>query len=229
MFRFLKFYGVIVVVSIFIYTFLDFYNEELAEDIPLIATMPDIMLKEYSGELKSITSFDSEIVLVDFWFSQCAPCIEQMKYFPELLEKYRGRLSIISYSIDPPKTTQDVLLSRDKKWSFLKEEDPDWYFFNEQKLGNQQSLRQLFNVQQYPTYIIFNKNGEILSQPYNGVYGIEKYLGGTFTLKLTFKKYFSKFDISKLIIPLFFAFVATLVILLISFIKRKYLNHNNIE
>ena len=56
------------------------------------------------------------MLLVDFWFQGCQPCLEEMKYFPVLLKKDHNDLAI---SIDPKAATKKLLEQKPKPWDFL--------------------------------------------------------------------------------------------------------------
>lgn len=204
---------------------IDFYIEELTFEDNSTSKFPDVELLNYLDEVQHLEDMKGDVILVDFWFSECAPCLDGMKYFPELLDKYRGKLSIISYSIDPKEHTRKILQSNKEKWRFLNEKDVDWYFVNKNQ-KNEKSLEKILNVNLYPTYFVIDKKTRnIISRPYNGVYGIEKELNSSLTIGMTLRKYASNIESHKFYIPLFAYNILVVVILILSFIykviKRK--------
>lgn len=228
-YRFLKRYLIVGIVFCTVLISLDFYIEELTVEDNDITRFPNIELINYLDEVKNIDDMVGDIILVDFWFAECAPCLDGMKYFPELLDKYRGKLSIISYSIDPKEHTKKILQSDQGKWSFLNEKDADWYFLNKNP-HNIKSLKDLLKVNFYPTYFVIDKNRNIISKPYNGVYGVEKELNNSFAIGMALRKYISNFEAHKLYIPLIAYNILVVVILLglfvIRLIKRKIFPKN---
>lgn len=217
--RFIIRYLVIGVFFCTVLISLDFYIEELTVEDNDISKFPNVELINYLDEVETIADMNGDIILVDFWFSECAPCLEGMKYFPELLDKYRGKLSIISYSIDPKEHTKKLLQSDKGKWSFLNEKKADWYFLNKNP-QNLKSLIDLLKVNKYPTYFVIDKKGNIISRPYNGVYGVEKELNSSFTIGLALRKYLSNFETHKLYVPLIAYNILVAVMLTVFFLYR---------
>jgi thiol-disulfide isomerase/thioredoxin len=203
---------------------LDFYIEELANEETKIEKFPNITLLTSSEKTISIEDFKGKVVLVDFWFSKCKPCIQEMKYFSNLLEKYENELAIISFSSDSQNHTQEILQSNDEKWNFLDRNNPNWVFCNSNP-ENKQSLIKLFNIEYYPTYFLFDENGILISKPKSGIYGIEKELNGTFSISITLKKYLNTFETFKLYISIaIYSLIVILILItqLIICIFKKY-------
>lgn len=172
----------------------------------------------------SVNDLKGKIILIDFWFANCKPCIKEMAYFSELFKKYPNKFSIISFSADSKEKTLKILNSNDKKWSFLDANNPNWYFCNRDS-KNEKSLINLLNVTYYPTYYLLDENGMLISKPKSGIYAIEKQLGGSFAIKIPLKKYLSDFESHKFFIP--FIGYNIVILLLLSFqfiyflIKKK--------
>jgi thiol-disulfide isomerase/thioredoxin len=147
--------------------------------------IPQISLENQFGELKSFNDYKGKVLLVDFWFQGCIPCLEEMKFFPELLKKYDSELAIMSISIDPKEKTEYLLEQKPKPWNFLVSDDKNWTFYN--NIFNGKSLVEQLKVTSYPTYLLFDKNGELISTPDNGIAAVENELSGIFGHGLTFK------------------------------------------
>lgn len=147
--------------------------------------IPQIALKNQFGELKSFSDYKGKVLLVDFWFQGCKPCLEDMKFFPGLLKKYDSELAIMSISTDPKEKTKYLLEHKPKPWNFLVSDDKNWTFYN--NIFNGKSLVEQLKVTSYPTYLLFDKNGELISTPDNGIAAVENELSGIFGHDLTFK------------------------------------------
>jgi peroxiredoxin len=199
--------------TIFIITF---YNQNIGDREKLITNFPKIALKNQFGELKTIDDYKGKLILVDFWFSSCEPCLEEMKFYPELLKKHK-ELVILSISVDSQKWTQNLLNQKRKPWGFLEDKKLSWTFYN----INNKNL-QSYKVKEFPTYFIIDKNGTLLSSPKSGLYAVESQLGNIVTTKLSFEKYFNSF--SKKDIFKIFRLYSILYILFILFnLSIKYL------
>jgi thiol-disulfide isomerase/thioredoxin len=147
--------------------------------------IPQISLENQFGELKSFSDYKGKALLVDFWFQGCKPCLEEMKFFPELLKKYDSELAIMSISIDPKETTEYLLEQKPKPWNFLVSDNKNWTFYNDNR--KDQSLVYELKIAEYPTYLLFDKKGNLISTPNNGIAAVENELSGIFGHDLTFK------------------------------------------
>jgi thiol-disulfide isomerase/thioredoxin len=147
--------------------------------------IPQITLENQFGELKSFSDYKGKVLLVDFWFQGCKPCLEEMKFFPELLKKYDSELAIMSISIDPKEKTEYLLEQKPKPWNFLVSNNKNWTFYNDNR--KDQSLVYELKIAEYPTYLLFDKKGDLISTPNNGIAAVENELSGIFGHDLTFK------------------------------------------
>ena len=190
--------------------------------------IPNFKLENQFGELKSFSDYKGKVLLVDFWFQGCQPCLEEMKFFPELLKKYDSELAIMSISIDSKEAIEYLLEKKPKPWNFLISDNKNWTFYYDNRKDN--SFVKELGVASYPTYLLFDKNGELISTPFSGIAGVENELSGIFGLDLTFKTDNHKEVLEKLpylIIPYtLLAFLILFIQLIIFLIKRIILKKN---
>jgi thiol-disulfide isomerase/thioredoxin len=190
--------------------------------------IPQIALENQFGELKSFSDYKGKVLLVDFWFQGCIPCLEEMKFFPELLKKYDTELAIMSISIDPKETTEYLLEQKPKPWHFLISDDKNWTFYN--NIFDGKSIVEELKVTEYPTYLLFDKNGELISTPDNGIAAVENELSGIFGHDLTFKTERYKELSAKfpyLVIPYTVLVFLILIIQLLIFGIKKLIGNKN--
>jgi peroxiredoxin len=65
---------------------------------------PDFSLPDLEGKLTSISRWDGQVVLVNFWATWCPPCRKEIPGFAELLAHYGKRgFQVIGVAIDRPK------------------------------------------------------------------------------------------------------------------------------
>lgn len=121
------------------------------DDILVDATAEEINAKiaEYKGE---------KPVLVNFWATWCAPCIEEFPYILELREKYEGQFKLIFVS-------GDFEEAREEAEQFLKKQGVDFetYF----KVGNDNEFINTISNEwtgALPFTIVYNKAGEVTAQ-----------------------------------------------------------------
>ena len=63
--------------------------------------MPDFLFKDVDGKEFNFSDFKGDYVLLDFWFTGCAPCRAEMPYFDEVAKAFDGHgVKFISLSVD---------------------------------------------------------------------------------------------------------------------------------
>jgi thiol-disulfide isomerase/thioredoxin len=67
-------------------------------------TAPEITLEDY---LRLTAARSGKPLLVNFWATWCAPCVEEMPHLVELSEEYRDRLDFLAVSADSLTLTAD--------------------------------------------------------------------------------------------------------------------------
>lgn len=83
-----------------------------------------LQLTTIDGQEISLTDFKNKEVLINFWASWCAPCVEEFPSFIKLLQKQKGNIIILAISMDKEK--EDI--SKFLKTFDLEETDLDIYF-----------------------------------------------------------------------------------------------------
>lgn len=118
----------------------------------------DSILVDATAEeiVEKISSYEGEKpVLVNFWATWCAPCIEEFPYLLELNEKYKGEFKLIFVS-------GDFKEARDEAEAFLKKQGVDFetYF----KVGKDNEFISTISDKwtgALPFTIVYNKEGEV--------------------------------------------------------------------
>ncbi|ESU25822.1 hypothetical protein FLJC2902T_30140 [Flavobacterium limnosediminis JC2902] len=215
----LKWYTLSLLFFFFTIFIITFYIKNIGDREKVITHFPKIALKNQFGQLKTIDDYKGKLILIDFWFSGCEPCLEEMKFFPELLKKHDD-LVILSMSVDSPKWTQSLLNQKRKPWDFLEEKKLNWTFYN----VNKENLNS-FKVNSFPTYFIIDKNGTLLGSPKSGLYAVENKLGSIFTANLSFKKYISTCS-KKDIIKIFRLYTILFILFSLIYVIVKYFKRN---
>lgn len=60
----------------------------------------DLTFSDKNGIPKSLDDMTEEYVLVDIWASWCKPCLKEIPYIQNAMEKYKGRVGIYAISLD---------------------------------------------------------------------------------------------------------------------------------
>jgi len=64
---------------------------------------PEFTLADVSGAAIPVTTYDGKLLLINFWATWCAPCVEEMPMLSALQSRYEDRgLQIIGIAIDDP-------------------------------------------------------------------------------------------------------------------------------
>jgi thiol-disulfide isomerase/thioredoxin len=101
-------------------------------------------------------TFDSaqhlgKVVLIDFWFRKCQPCIRALPHVDKLRQTYsKDQLEIVAVNNDERKSTAA---------SFLKSNPHDWPQIYDKDL--KASLVGAYGVRLFPTFVVIDQLGNI--------------------------------------------------------------------
>ncbi len=114
---------------------------------------PDFTLPDLDGNnYRLYDNLGKEALLITFWATWCAPCIEEMKALRPVYEKYAPRgLEVISISVDDPKTVGRVggfVNSRKFPYKIL--------------LDTNNEIMQLYQTTMPPFSILLDREGRIV-------------------------------------------------------------------
>lgn len=86
--------------------------------------VPTFTLRKDDGQVVSLADFKGKILVLNFWATWCAPCIEEMPSLNRLAERYAGKgLEIVAISVDEdPDAYRDFLAKN--QIQFLTLRDP---------------------------------------------------------------------------------------------------------
>ena len=112
--------------------------------------LENIIFTDVDNRSVNIKEFSSQLVIINFWATWCAPCREEMPS----LDKLQGKKEFDNLKILTINVGQE---SVDKSLSFFKEleiENLELYF------DDSINLAKIFSLRGLPTSILINKNGE---------------------------------------------------------------------
>lgn|GEM_PF-1134728 len=62
---------------------------------------PDFEMSDLDGNVRTIAEWDGKVIVLNFWATWCAPCLEEMPHFAALDKKYRDSgLQFVGVAID---------------------------------------------------------------------------------------------------------------------------------
>lgn len=119
---------------------------------------PTFTLFDIDGNKLPLSAFRGKVIVLNFWFIDCAPCIAEMPELNQLVEKYKG---------------QDVVflaIALDSKYSikkFLKTNDFDYRI-----LAEGRAVAETYEIQSYPSNIVIDRH--FIIAHYSSGYGKKK-------------------------------------------------------
>lgn len=117
----------------------------LAADVPA----PDFSLPDQSGTTVSLSQFDGQVVLINFWASWCGPCREEMPLLAELHQRYESLgFTMLGINVEEDSTDADRFL-RSVPVSF-----PILY-------DRENSVSKLYDVIAMPSTILIGRDGRV--------------------------------------------------------------------
>lgn len=114
--------------------------------------------KEADGLFQElIKPYKGKVIYVDFWGTWCSPCRENMKYANQLKEKLKGEEVVFMYFANnsPEESWKNII-----KQLNLTGENVVHYRLPEAQQG---MLERKFSVKKFPTYMLINKEGNVIN------------------------------------------------------------------
>lgn len=135
-------------------TYTNEYKPAIPKDIPLLIPIGSIALDwtlplYNKNENISLSELKEKVILLDFWFKNCGPCIESVAHLNSIHEKFKNqKFEILGIN------TYDA------------QKDISW-FCNKHKirykvLMNGKDIAEKYGVVGYPTIILIDKKGNVL-------------------------------------------------------------------
>ena len=108
---------------------------------------PDFELSDMEGKQWSLRKLRGKVVVLNFWFTSCAPCIQEMPELNKLTEAYSpNEVVFLALTFNDEKKV-DTFLTR-RKFDFV-------------ILPNSREVDQQYNVHSWPTSMVIDKVGNI--------------------------------------------------------------------
>ncbi len=102
---------------------------------------------EYLNEADKQKFDSSKPTLVNFWFTSCPPCIEEIPALNELKDKYNNQINFVAVTFN----------NKEQVEKFLKK-----YNFQLSQVVNQKKLIDSYGISGYPKSFILDKNQKIV-------------------------------------------------------------------
>lgn len=127
---------------------------------------PEIRLPSLKGDTVTLSSLKGKLVLVDFWGTWCAPCVEEQTELATLYSKYRQRefingkgFEIYGVSLDAKRSNWETFIHTNKI---------NWIQVSDLKFWRS-PVTKTYNIQALPYNVLIDGNGIILAKNLHGV------------------------------------------------------------
>lgn len=118
--------------------------------------------KDMKGKLYTTTDLKGKVVVLNFWFASCKPCIEEVDEFDFLVNKY--------------KDSNVVFLSPTFENAEVSKKFMDKYNLTTIVIPNQKEYTKALNLIYYPTNLVLDKDGFIYKSYSGSTPDIDKVL-----------------------------------------------------
>ena len=122
------------------------------EDILSYSKAPEFTLRNTKGKKESLSDYKGKVVLINFWATWCAPCIQELPSLQKIHEDLKDEeFTVLSINVDAPR-------DRSKIKPMIKKLNLDFPVL----LDNTRSVMSLYNPQMnIPFSVIISRKGEI--------------------------------------------------------------------
>lgn len=128
-------------------------------------SLADFRFEDMKGNQLSKKELEGKIIVINFWFTGCRPCISEMPFLNELVASYKDKdVVFIAPALD----------RKENITKFLQK-----YSFDYQLVPDQERYAIKLSVENFPTHIIADKKGVIRQVEVGYNSGIKNILGKT--------------------------------------------------
>ena len=105
---------------------------------------------DLEGTVFSLDELKGKVVVINFWFVACKPCVEEIPELNKLVETYKNKdIVFLGFALDNKKRLN----------SFLKDTPFEYHIFPESK-----EIVANYGINAYPTHIIIDKESNVIFQ-----------------------------------------------------------------
>jgi peroxiredoxin len=111
---------------------------------------PTFNLPDLDGHHVDLSTMRGKVVLLDFWATWCAPCIEEMPIIEKIENDYKERdLEVWGISVEKSDHVTEWMLGRERKLQTL--------------IDRSENASKQYRVQGIPSIVVIDREGKIVS------------------------------------------------------------------
>lgn len=138
---------------------------ELNSNLQIGDNYVDFSLNDIKGNTVRLSDFEGKYILLEFWNTNCSPCIKEFPYLKNTYNNLRKEgFEIVSVSDDK---------SKDKWLNLIKKENLEWRNLRT-KNGTKDKVYKIYGINGVPSNFLINKKGVIIAQDLRGNKLIDK-------------------------------------------------------
>jgi thiol-disulfide isomerase/thioredoxin len=145
--------------------------------------IPNFTFKDIDGKTHELAEYRGKYLLMDFWGTWCAPCLRELPYLKAAYEKHHALgfeiLGMNMESHDSALAPEEYARDIQKVRKFVFEKGYVWTQATQESIED--LTRNRFLVEDYPTELLLDPNGKIVSMDLRGeklAQALEKLLDG---------------------------------------------------
>jgi thiol-disulfide isomerase/thioredoxin len=151
-----------IILTLFFISAIHLANAQDSADAKTPEAAIDFTKPDPDGNMITLSKLRGKYVLIDFWGSWCGACRYGTPHIKELYAKYKNKgLEILGVSIEKSKD----LAEAKRLWkNAIKEDGVPWLNVINNEADMKQNIPKLYQVVGYPTYILLDKEGNIIGR-----------------------------------------------------------------
>ncbi|WEK69680.1 MAG: TlpA disulfide reductase family protein [Candidatus Chryseobacterium colombiense] len=134
-----------------------------AQHLKLNDEAPEIHLKTFQGTDFKLSSLKGKIVLLDFWATWCAPCVQEQPFLKTIYVENEkavsaGRFEIVGVSLDKSKDSWKKIIDR---------ENINWPQISDLQFWKS-PVAKTYGIEELPYNLVLDKSGKIIAMNIHG-------------------------------------------------------------
>lgn len=127
---------------------IELFESAPGSDFMIKEFAPDFRLNNLEGNQVNLSDLKGEVVLLNFWFVGCKPCIMEMPELNELVEEFESQgVNFLAIGLDNPERISKFLEKHQFSYNLLP---------NGRRVANQ------YKISSYPTHLLLDRDGKVI-------------------------------------------------------------------